>query len=105
MRQRHTDSQRGAYWATLHDLGRELGYSVAEAESLLHPVICAECWGVKDHRSIRCRGEQYEWPVPAETSSKDADGKVRDVDTYNELIETLLRLGSQYGVYLEIKRA
>lgn len=105
MRQRHSDSQRGAYWAMLHELGRELGYSVAETESLLHPVICAEAFGMKGHRSIQCRGEQYKWPVPAETSSKDADGKVRDVETYNELIETLLRLGSQYGVYLEIKRA
>lgn len=103
IRQRHTTSQRGAYWACLNVLGRELGYSARETEDYLHPVICAETWGVKDHRTIQCRGEQYSWPVPAETSSKDADGKVRDALTYGALIDTLLRFGAEYGVVLEIR--
>lgn len=105
MRRRHSKSQRGAYWATLHELGRELGYSARETEDLLHPVICSETWGVREHRMIRCRGEHYSWPIPAETSSKDADGKVRDVETYNQLIDTLLRFAAEYGVVLEIKSA
>jgi len=55
--------------------------------------------------SIRCRGQEYQWPVPAETSSKDAEGKVRDAETYSILIDTLLRLGAEYGVMLEVKSA
>jgi len=105
MRQRHTQSQRGAYWACLHEFGRALGYTAAETESLLHPVICSEAFGVRDHKTVVCRGESYTWPVPSETSSKTADGRVRDVETYNILIDTLLRFAGEYGVYVEGRRA
>ena len=103
IRRRHTKPQQAAYWACLHELGRELGYSAAETENYLHPAVCSEAFGMSGHRSIRCRGQEYQWPVPAETSSKDSEGKVRDAETYSILIDTLLRFGSEYGVMLEVK--
>lgn len=101
MRRRHSDSQRGLYWSSLHQFGRHLGYSAPETESLLHPVICAQAFGVRDHKEIVCRGERYSWPVPTETSSKDADGRVRDVETYGHLIEALMQFAAEYGYVIE----
>ena len=104
MKRRHSNEQRGAYWASLHESARHLGYTAREAESLLHPVICAEAFGQAASRQIVCRGQTYNWPVPAETSSKDADGRVRDVETYSALIETLIRFAAEYGYVIEIER-
>lgn len=103
IRARHTKEQQGAYWASLHEFGRHLGYSAHETEEYLHPVICAETYGISGHRSIRCRGADYQWPVPRETSSKDADGNARDVETYSHLIDTLIRFAAEYGYVIEIR--
>jgi hypothetical protein len=105
MRRRSTDAQRGAYWAGLHELGRHLGYSARESETLLHEVILAECYGVSGSREIRAGGKVYQWPRPAERSSRKPDGGPRDVETYSELIETLLRFAAEYGCVIEIERA
>jgi hypothetical protein len=102
LRSRHTEPQRAAYWSALHRFGDALGYSAAESEMLLHNVVLAEAFGTRGTREIRTRGKQYAWPVPAERSSKDAEGRARDRETYSALIETLLRLAAEYGVVLEI---
>ncbi len=97
MKRKHTDSQRGAYWASLHEFGRELGYSTHETETLLHAVICTEAFGSGGHREITCKGKTYSWPIPAETSSKTADGRARDIETYGALMEALQRFAAEYG--------
>lgn len=102
LRSRHTDPQRAAYWSALHRFGDALGYSAAESENLLHNVVLAEAFGTQGIREITTRGKQYAWPIPAERSSKDSEGRVRDRETYSALIETLLRLAAEYGVVLEI---
>lgn len=102
LRSRHTEPQRAAYWSALHRFGDALGYSAAESENLLHNVVLSEAFGTQGIREITTRGKQYAWPVPAERSSKDSEGRVRDRETYSQLIETLLRLAAEYGVVLEI---
>lgn len=97
MKRAHSQSQRGAYWASLHEFGRALGYSAHETESLLHPVICTQAFGSAGHKEITCRGQTYSWPVPAETSSKTAEGQVRDVETYGILMEALQQFAAEYG--------
>ena len=102
LKRRHSDSQRGAYWAALHEFGKHVGYSARETETLLHEAILAECYGTAGAKEIMVRGKAYHWPVPAERSSKDADGRARDVDTYSALIETLLRVAAEYGYVIQI---
>lgn len=100
---RHTKEQQGGYWAALHEFGRFLGYSAHEAEEMLHPAVCTAAFGQRGTRFLRSGGVTYSWPVPRATSSKDEDGNPRDVETYSMLIDSLLRLASEYGCYLEIK--
>lgn len=102
LKRRHSDSQRGAYWSGLHEFAAHLGYSKREAETLLHEVMLCETYGTKEAREIVASGQTYRWPVPAERSSKDADGRVRDVQTYSELIETLLRVAAEHGYIINI---
>lgn len=102
LRPRHSDEQRRAYWASLHEFGRHLGYEADESEQFLHPVVCSAAFGVRDERRIVCQGREYTWPVPAETSSKDADGNVRDVETYSRLIDALIRFAAEHGFVVEI---
>lgn len=103
MRSRHSKEQQGAYWASLHEFGRYLGYNAIETEQYLHPVICSAAYGVKGHRDIRVLGQSYSWPIPRETSSKDADGSVRDIETYSILIDSLIRFAAEHGYVIEIK--
>ena len=105
MRRKHSGEQRGAYWSAVHQLGRHLGYSARESETLLHDAILAECYGVAGAREITMGGKVYSWPRPAERSSRKPDGGPRDVQTYSELIETVLRLAAEYGCVIEIERA
>lgn len=93
----HTDSMRAYYWTSLHAFGTWLGYSARETEAMLHPLMCAECFGQEGAREIRWKGRAWCWPVPKETSSKDADGRKRDRETYSALIETLIRFAAEQG--------
>lgn len=102
LKRRHSDSQRGAYWASLHEFAAHLGYSKREAETLLHEIILCETYGTKEAREIVAGGQAYRWPVPAERSSVDADGRPRDVETYSELIETLMRVAAEHGYVLNL---
>lgn len=101
----HSDEQRGLYWASLHAFGAWLGYSARETESLLHPLICVETWGQSGTRSFTLRGREYEWPVPAQTSSKDGDGRKRDRETYGALIDTLGRVAAEHGFVIDNRSA
>lgn len=101
IRMKHSQQQQGYYWRSLHAFGRHLGYSAHESETLLHPAVCAAAFGLSDHREIHIQGRTYQWPVPRETSSKDADGNVRDMETYSTLIETLIRFAAEHGYVVE----
>lgn len=103
LKSKHSDSQRGAYWSALSEFGKHLGYSARETESLLHEVMLCECYGTSGAREIVTGGETYRWPTPAERSSKDAEGRVRDVQTYSDLIETLLRVAAEHGYIIDIR--
>jgi len=79
---RHTDEQQGYYWATLHEWGKELGYTTKETEVILHNLVLCEAYGIEKY--IEYNGAK--WPVPKSRSSD------RNVSEYSELIETLKRL-------------
>lgn len=102
MKRKHTSEQQRAYWASLHEFGRFLGYSARETETLLHEAMLCECFGSAGVKEMRVRGQVHSWPVPAERSSKDADGRPRDVETYSALIETLLRVAAEHGFIINI---
>jgi hypothetical protein len=102
LKRKHTSEQQRAYWKFLHEVGRHLGYSARETETLLHDAMLVECFGSAGAKQMRVRGEVYSWPVPAERSSKDADGRARDVETYSALIETLLRVAAEHGYLITI---
>lgn len=93
----HSNEMRAYYWMSLHAFGSWLGYSTRETEAMLHQVMCAECFGQDGEREITWRGKAYCWPVPRETSSKDAEGRKRDAETYSMLIETLIRFAGEQG--------
>ena len=93
----YSGEQQGYYWRSLHAFGEHLGYSRGEVETHLHPVICADAYGHEDTRTLIFRGHEYAWPVPRETSSKDANGRKRDHETYSVLIESLIRFAADNG--------
>ena len=99
---KHTDEQRGYYWSSLHNLGKEIGYSVRETEEYLHKIMCCHAFGVKEDISARLRdGSTAIISIPKATSSHDETGAPRSRETYSELIDTMLRIASEdYGVYL-----
>lgn len=97
----HSDEQRGLYWRGLHAFGQWLGYSTRETESLLHAAICCEAYGQAGVREQVICGRTYTWAVPRETSSKTADGKKRDAETYALLIDTLTRVAGDHGFVIE----
>jgi len=78
----HTPEQQGLYWSTLHEWGRELGYSVKETETILHNMVLCEAYGVASY--VEFKGAR--WPVPKERSSG------QDVEHYSLLIQTLMNL-------------
>ncbi len=98
---KHTSEQQGYYWRSLHAFGRHQGYDAHQAEHLLHPAICTAAFGLEGHRDITVAGQTYSWPVPKETSSKDADGNARDIETYSILIDTLIRFAAEHGFIVE----
>ena len=79
---RHTNEQQRYYWATLHEWGKELGYTTKETEVILHNLVLCEAYGIEKY--IEYGGSR--WPVPKSRSSD------RNVTEYSELIETLVRL-------------
>ena len=79
---KHTDEQRGFYWAHLHKWGKELGYSVKETEIVLHNAVLCDAYGI-DHY-INFKG--VAWPVPKERSHD------QDVEQYMVLINSLERM-------------
>lgn len=82
--QRHTQTpdQRGKYWATLHEWGKELGYTVKETEAILHNMVLCEAYGIEGYAEFR----GARWPIPKKRSSG------RNIEEYSILIETLERL-------------
>lgn len=81
-RPKHTPEQQAKYWATLHEWGREQGYTVKETEAILHNHVLCEAFGIE--KMIEVGGAR--WPVPKHRSSDS------DVEEYSILIETLERL-------------
>ena len=107
IKRKHTDSQKGAYWASLHELGKHLGYTPRLVETLLHDTMLCEAYGTLEVASLMVNGEFMRYPIPKARSSVDEQGRARDVQTYSLLIETLLRVSAEYGYYIDIgaKRA
>lgn len=101
---RHTREQQGAYWASLHELGRELGFTPHEVDTVLHKAVCGEAYGIAGTRRLTIRGQAYDWPVPAQRSSVTPDGAPRDIESYSELIDALIRFAANLGYVVQIER-
>ncbi len=74
-----TESQRGIYWASLHEFGEYLGYTKRESETFLHNAVLCYAYGVKETKRIG--GSVVE--IPNQRSSK------ANRDEYSELIQAL----------------
>lgn len=92
---KQTDSQRGMYWASLHEFGKHLGYDARETEAILHNHILCCAYGVKETREIG--GSRIE--IPNERSSK------QNREDYAHLIDTLMRVAAEEGFYIEPSRS
>ena len=91
IRPKHTQEQQGYYWQALHFWGREIGYSAKESEVYLHSSVCCEAFGVE--RKLKIRGSVIEIPKRSSSKLTRAD--------YSLLIDTMIRMASQYGVTIE----
>ena len=81
-----TPSQRGAFHALCKKFGDELGWTLAE---------------VKEHVKKSLYGT-YSKTLGDVTTEHIKSSEECDRDEYNELIERLLLIASQQGVYLEV---
>ena len=88
---RHTSEQQGKYWASLKEWGKQLGYSAKESEEILHEAVLCETYGTE--KTVQYRGRIRQIP---KKRSHD-----RDIEEYSELIETMMRMASEDGVYIE----
>lgn len=86
-RPRHSDEQRGYYWASLKEWGKHLGYNAKETEEILHREIMCRAFGIE--RTIERGGMVIN--IPNGSSSKLSK------QAYSELIQELIITAGEDG--------